>query len=352
MVTIGILATAASIWSTVWPILAAIAIFLFFILIHELGHFLAAKLMGVRVNEFSIGFGPKMFSFGKGETKYSVRWLPLGGYCAMEGEDDDSEDNKAFGKKPVWRRIIITVAGALFNILLGFIIVVIMTAATPVIGTTTVAQFNEDAVSPSYGLMEGDKIISVNGSRVFVTDDITYYAASSADGNVQMQVKRDGEVIDLDIQFGAENGYPALDFKVARAEKNIGTVISYSFWDSISMMRMIYSSIGGMLTGQYGLDDMAGPVGMVQQVSQAAAYGLDTFLWIAALITINLGIFNLLPIPGLDGGRLLFLIREGIARRPGPKKYEAYIHLAGLALLLVLSVVLIFHDFFRIFTGG
>ncbi len=335
-----------------WPILAAIAIFLFFILIHEFGHFIFAKLMGVRVNEFAIGFGPKLFSFGKGETKYSVRLLPLGGYCAMEGEDDDSEDNKSFGKKPVWRRILIVVAGALFNILLGFLIVVVMTISTPVLGTTTVGSFNEGAVSPEYGLQVGDKIKSVNGKMVFVTDDITYNAVSSTDGKVKMQVKRGDEIIDLDINFGVEGNYPAFDFKVQRDEKNFGTVISHSFWNTVSMTKMIYSSFAGLIRGEYGVDDMSGPVGMVQQVSEATKYGLDTFLWIAALITINLGIFNLFPIPGLDGGRLVFLIIEGIARRPVPKKYEAYIHLAGMALLFLLAIFLIFHDFFRIFSGG
>ena len=343
-------------------IIIAILVFGVIIAIHEFGHFFVAKSCGVKVNEFALGMGPKILSWGKGETKYSLRLLPVGGYCSMEGEDDSSDDDRAFRKKKVWQRILIVSAGAIMNIFLGYILLIGITASQSTIITTQVAQFAENAVSEQTGLQVGDKIISVNGKKVYSDMDLSYQFQVDEDGIFDMTVVRNGEKVNLEgVTFEkiTENGESRLkiDFYVEAAEKNIGSVISYATGKTVSVARMTWMTLGDMLSGKYKINDLSGPVGIVGAIGDAVESGdsikeaLQNVLSLAVFITINVGIFNLLPLPALDGGRLVFLIIEGIRRKPIKAEYEGMVHFVGLALLLLLVLVVSFNDIMKIFSN-
>ncbi len=355
VILIQLLVSAASVWGKVWPVLIAILFFGFIILIHEFGHLIVAKWCGVQVNEFAIGMGPKLFSFGKGETKYSLRLLPFGGFCSMEGENGEEDGEKkppnprAFTAKPVWKRILIICAGAAMNLLLGLILVGVLTGTQELVGTNQVARFSEGAVSNTTGLQEGDKILRVNGTRVLSSSDITYLVARDGDGTVDFTVERGGEKLELpNVRFATEeqDGRTVIrfDFSIIGEPRSVGNVLRSTFAETASMARLVWLSLFDLLTGQYGLSDLAGPVGTVSVIAQAASVDLSGAVNLMAFITINIGIFNLLPIPALDGGKLIFLIIEGIRRKPVNPKYEGWVTAAGFAILLVLMVVLLFHD--------
>lgn len=339
-----------AVWNVVWPILLAILMFVLIIILHEFGHFIAAKLLGVRVNEFSVGFGPKLFSKQGKETLYSVRAIPFGGFCAMEGEDEDSDDPRAFGNKKAWRRFIIVAAGAVCNIILGFILCVIMTIPYKAFATTTVAEFTENAVSCNYGLQENDEIIKANGRKIYCYSDLSYMLASAQGGKLDFTVIRDGKEVELnDVRFDLTtlddgNNYISLDFKVYGQKKTFLSTLSYSVKTTASYGRIVYMSLYDMITGKFQLNQMSGPVGITAAVSQAARQSLWNVIYLACVITINLGIMNLLPLPALDGGRLLFIIIEMIRRKPVPAKYEGLIHTIGFALLFVLIIFITFND--------
>ena len=223
-----------NVWNSVWPYLVAIALFLVLIIIHEFGHFIAAKLLGVKVNEFAVGFGPKLFSKQGKETKYSVNLIPLGGYCAMEGEDEDSGDNRAFCNKKPWRRFIIIAMGAIFNLILGLVIVAITLAPQEAFNSTVVAEFKENAVSSESGLMVNDKITEVEGRKIFSTYDLSYAFTNVKDGKIDMTVIRDGKRVELkDVAFNSseEDGisYLEVDFYVYGIKKTVGSYIKQTF---------------------------------------------------------------------------------------------------------------------------
>ncbi len=334
-----IISSVANIWGNVWPYLVAILCFLVLIIIHEFGHFIAAKTLGVRVNEFAVGFGPKIFSKKWGETTYSFCLIPFGGYCAMEGEDEESSDGRAFCNKSAWRRFLIVAMGAIFNLLFGLILVAIILAPTKAFTTTTVAQFRENAVSEQYGLRVGDKIVEVDGRYIFSSYDLSYAFTNIKDGKIDMTVVRDGEKTELkDVHFlsQSEDGidYLTVDFYVEPEEKTFGSYIKYTFKTAASYGVIIWRSLIDLISGKYGISAMSGPVGVTVAIGNAAKQSLMALLPIMALITMNLGIFNLLPLPALDGGRLLFIIFEIIFRRRVPQKYEGWIHAAGFILLI------------------
>lgn len=327
------------IWNNVWPYLVAVALFLILIIIHEFGHFIAAKLLGVRVNEFSVGFGPKLFGKRIGETEYMVKLIPLGGYCAMEGEDDESSDSRAFCNKKPWRRFIIVAMGAIFNLVLGLIIVAITLAPQKAFNSTTVAEFYEDSVSSESGLQVDDKIIEVEGRRIFSTYDLSYAFTNIEDGKIDMTVKRGGEKVKLhDVTFKTAEAegisYLTVDFYVYGVEKSFGSYVKQTVDTAISYCAVVWRSLIDLITGKYGISAMSGPVGVTAAIGTAAKVDIANILPIMALITINLGIFNLLPVPALDGGRLLFILIEMIFRKPVPQKYEAWVHAAGFILLM------------------
>lgn len=325
----------------------AILFFELIIIIHEGGHFVAARLMKIKVNEFSIGMGPKLIQFKKGDTKYTLRLILFGGYCAMEGESEDSDDENSFAKKKVWQRFFVVVAGALMNLILGFLVIVIMLSSGSLIGTTEIAKFDDKAVS-SATLKQGDIIKSIDGMRVYTSTDVTTGLSRSGDDTLDMTVLRDGKTLDLKVKFNMEKyegrNFINMDFWLVGNKKTVGGVIKESFKEWVSFTRMVFLSVHDMIVGKYGLSDLAGPVGTVSVVSTAVKTSAYSMLRIMALLTINVGLFNLFPIPALDGWRLFLLIFEGIFKRKLPDKWDWAINAVGLVLLLGLMCVITFSD--------
>ena len=346
----------SAIWGKVWPVIIAILFFGLIIAIHELGHFLSAKFFKVKVNEFSLGMGPAIFKKKKGETQYSLRCLPIGGYVSMEGEDAQSEDENAFCNKKWWKKFIIVAAGAIMNLILGFIFVAILTCMDDLIGTTQIHSFYKNATSVQYGIEEGDIIKEINGTSIFSSRDISYCLQRDDDGIYDFVVERNGEKVELNgVRFEqktdeAGNKTIIYDFIIVGVEKTPINVIVTATKDTVSIARLIWLTLFDLVTGHYGINDLSGPVGTVSIIadatSQAVSTGanFDMIVYIMALISINVGVFNLLPVPALDGGRLFFIIIEAIRKKPIPAKYEGYIHAAGLVLLMLLMVVITFND--------
>ncbi len=346
-------------------IVIGVLLFGFIIFFHEFGHFFMAKLAGIRVNEFSIGMGPKLLQFGKKETKYSLRLLPIGGYCAMEGEDAESNDERAFNTRPVWKRILVVVMGAVMNILLGFVMMFILTAQTEYLASTTIAWFSESSPLQAAGAEIGDRFVKVDGYAVDTDRDLLFALSTADPSSVDIELERNGDRILLkDVAMltqETEDGQKMLqlDFKVAALDKNFGTIFVKSAQDTVSTVRLVWYSLAGLVTGQFGLNDVAGPVGAASAIGQAASAGLESsfgdavnnILYMMMIITVNLGIVNLLPLPALDGGRLVFLILEGIRRKPVNPKYEGWIHAAGFAILIAFMVLITFGDILRLATG-
>ena len=274
----------------------------------------------------------------------------------MEGEDTGSDDDNAFCNKPVWKRIIVVCAGAIFNLIFGFVLMMIIVGISTGVATTTVSKFDTVATSNQGGLLAGDTILEVEGRSIYTADDIVYILGTVQDGKVQMEVERDGEIVELNnVQFPVmeEDGhkFTVLDFYFTPMEKNVGTVISQGFKKTVSMGRLVWMSLGDLVSGKYGLSEVSGPVGVTQIMSDAAqsvaTNGIDGLLYllrIIAMITVNLGIFNLLPIPALDGGRLIFLIIEGIRRKPIPPEKEGIVHMIGMVLLFGFMILIVFKD--------
>ena len=348
-------------WGKVWPILFAIVFFGIIIASHELGHFAFAKLFGVRVNQFAIGMGPAIWKKQKGETEYSLRLLPIGGFCAMEGEDGDSEDERAFFKKKVWQRMIIVAAGAIVNLIIGFLIVLVMLSQENLIGTTQINTFYENAATKQSGLLEKDEILEINGRRVYSQYDLGFLLSRDKDSNVDFVVRRDGQKTEVkNVHFDtktAEDGTEIMvyDFIIVGVKPSFLSVMRYGFRETVSIGRIVWISLFDLVTGRYGFKDLSGPigtVGMIAQVTQEAVRtDLTPILTILALISINIGIFNLLPIPALDGGRLFFLLIEGIFRKPINRKYEGWIHAVGLVLLMALMLAISFSDILKLARG-
>ncbi|MBD8974669.1 MAG: PDZ domain-containing protein [Clostridiales bacterium] len=343
----------SSVWNTVYPIIIAILFFELIIIVHEGGHFAAARLMKIKVNEFSIGMGPKIFSFTKGETKYSLRWILFGGYCAMEGEDEASSEAGSFSSKSVPARMLVVVAGALMNLLLGFLIIVCIISNQNLVGTTTVAKFDDNAVSASSGLMVGDTIKSIDGMRVFTATDVETGLTRSPDDTLSITVERNGKIQTLEVKFQMEEyegrKYVGMDFWLLGKEKTVGSVLKNSAATFVSYTRMVFLSVHDLLVGRYGLSDLSGPVGAVSVVSNAAKTSLNSLLRISAILTINIGLFNLFPIPALDGWRFFLLLGEGVFRKKLPAKWEYAINAAGLAVLLGVMVLVTFSDVTKLF---
>ena len=318
--------TLSSLWHTVYPVLIAILFFELIILVHEGGHYIAARLMKIKVNEFSVGMGPKIIQRERNGTKFTLRWILFGGYCQMEGEGEDSEDPNAFNKKSVPARLFVVVAGALMNLVLGFLLTVLIVCGSNLIGTAQVAKFEANAASATSGLQVGDTIQSIDGMRVYTATDVTTGLSRSADDTLTVVVWLHG------------------------VPKNVGNVLRESVMQTVSYARMVFLSVADMLSGRFGLADISGPVGAVSYVSQAVKTSAYSALRLMAILTINVGLFNLFPIPALDGWRLFLLVGEGICKRKLPDKAEWVINAAGLALLLLFMCVVTFSDITKLFS--
>lgn len=349
-------------------IIIAILIFGLIVTVHEFGHFICAKLSKVRVLEFSVGMGPKLIQKKFGETMYSLRLLPIGGYCAMEGEDEDSDDPHSFRSAKLWKRMIILVAGAGMNFVLGLMTIVIMMSMLEEIPTTQISGFSaielEDGTlerqSGSYdsGLRHDDIFYKIDSSRVYSMLDLKLILTSSPENVHDVTVIRDGEKLKIDdVNFHNPNG-SAIDFGLVYNEKSPSAVIKGSGEMFMSMGHIVGLSLKQLATGKAKKEDVSGPVGVVTAISettQASESTKDTIfniVYMTAMITINIGIMNLLPIPGLDGGRLLFCLIELVRRKPVKPEHEGYVHLAGMVLLFGLMIFATYNDIVRLVTGG
>ncbi|MGN1132434.1 MAG: RIP metalloprotease RseP, partial [Ruminococcus sp.] len=447
-----------SVLTTIALILIGVLLFELIIFIHEFGHFITAKKSGIKVNEFSLGMGPKLFSFGKGETQYSLRLFPIGGYCAMEGEDEESPEPRAFNNAKIWKRMIVIIAGAVMNIILGLLMMFVIVVQQDSYSTTTVSSFPPTSYTANSGLQVGDEIKEINGYGINTSMDFSYpistadlktvkgdtlavykedccnYLYNMAAKAVQEQgesisdetistlnktlseasgkinevddkesanaiyqeyykeinsllgikdytieeikvketrqrytadilVERDGEEVMLnDVQFFTyttqDDDEPkmSMDFYVEQMEKTVGSVISQTFKQTISTCKMVYASLGGLLTGKFGFKDLSGPVGIASAVTEVASQSLqsgfldavNSIIYVMMIITVNLGLFNMLPFPALDGGRFVFLLIEAIRRKPVPRKAEAVVNSIGMALLILLTIVITVSDVFKL----
>lgn len=426
-----LLSIVTNVWSKVWPIAIAILFFGFIIFIHEFGHFIFAKLFGVKVNEFALGMGPTILKKQGKVTKYALRLFPIGGFVSMEGEDEESEDENAFGKKKVWQRMIIVVAGATFNLILGVIICCFIVGNQEYVGTNRILNFYEGAVSSSQ-LQPDDKIIEIDGKKIFSDYDISFLMTRNNSGKYSFVVERNGEKLSLpEVNFSTKTGgnfafdenaaisslsaaitkqgleegdkvikvneteiasgedlvlainsdsdriidftvirnqgevsvekvklntVTVLDFVILGEEKNVFNVLSGGFKYAVSMSRMVYLSLFDLISGKYGFNEISGPIGTVSVItevaqSSAAVADWSSMFMMMALITINIGLFNLLPIPALDGGRFFFMLVELVFRKPIPAKYENWIHAAGMILLLGFMAIVSFSDIWKLVSG-
>ena len=352
-------------------VILAILIFGVLIATHELGHFATAKLLGVKVNEFSIGMGPAIFKKEKGETLYSIRILPIGGYCAMEGEDDESADPRSFGKAAGWKKLIVLCAGAAMNFLTGLIIFLILYAQFSAFTMPTVSGLMEGYGLENCGLQAGDKVIAVDGHKMYSYSNLSFFLSRAGD-TVDWVVERDGERIVLEDIYmplqektdaeGNTTRLRGLSIGMEVLPATLGNKLLFGWYAALDNVRLVWISLGDLLSGAVGLRDLSGPVGIVDVMTEigsnpeysptaaAAAMNMANF---AGLIAVNLAVMNLLPLPALDGGRVFFLLINGILNALFKKKidpkYEGYVHMAGLAMLMGLMLVVTFSDIGKLF---
>ncbi len=335
-------------------ILLMLLVFGVMIFIHEFGHFITARMCGVAVKEFAIGMGPTLFSWKskKYDTKYGLRLLPIGGFVSMVGEDEESDDSRAFCNKKIPQRMLIVVAGAVMNLILGFLLVMILVFSQGPLASNVIAAFDDNAVSQQK-LQIGDEVVKVGNAYIHTGEELVYEVMNKGYEPIDLTVIRNGEKIVLeDVNFGTfdESGatFGSYDFKVKAEARTFGTLIKHTFFRSVSTVKMVYDSLLGLITGRFGMEAVSGPVGVVEVVGDAAKMGWQNLLYIVAVLTINLGVFNMLPFPALDGGRFLFLIIEAIRRKPINKKVESYINFAGIVILFAFMIFVTFKDILKL----
>ena len=370
---------------------AAVFVFSAVIAIHEFGHFIVAKLCGVQVNEFSIGMGPVLLKKMHKGTQYSLRALPVGGFVALEGEEspesqqaqaarEGPEDGEAapeteqsglspdagekpvgipLNEAPVWQRLLVMVAGAAMNFVLGFAVMVILIAAqNEPITSKVIYKIEDGALCGQTGLQAGDKVLAVNGRRCFVANDMLYELMRTEDYAASFTVLRDGAKVELPrVQFDTwqdDSGetHMSLGFTVYGIRKTPLNVLKEAGNSVLYYGRIIFTSLVDLLRGRESINDLSGPVGIVTAIGQAASYGWQDLLELLVLITVNLGIFNLLPFPALDGGKVVFLLIEGVTGRAVPEKIQSGLTLAAFALLFGLMIFATYNDILRLVTGA
>ncbi len=343
-------------------IVAGILLFNLIIFVHEFGHFFTAKMSGMLVHEFALGMGPKFFSFTKGETVYSLRLFPIGGFCDIEGENGDTGNDRSFASKPIWKRMIVIITGAIMNIILGIIFMSVLLVQQDLLPYPMIADFAENSKFEQAGLSVGDTITEVDGYAIYSEKDLSFALAIADPNSVDLEVERAGEKLEFtDITLDSEEmsgrTVTVMDFYIYGEPISFTGVIEKTFVDSLSIIRMVLASLEGLVTGEFGFNEVSGPIGATQAIAEAASVGLqesliagfNNILFMMAVISINLGVFNLLPIPALDGGRFVFLLIELIFRKPVPEKVETYVNTAGFVVLIGFMVVVAFKDVYYLF---
>lgn len=378
--------------SVIITFVAAVLIFGAVIAIHEFGHFSAAKLSGIQVNEYSIGMGPALFKKIVGGTQYTLRLLPIGGYVAMEGEgspesnaaqrerdaaDEDGEEEEEdqleswnpippdkrtgmpFPEAAIWKRAIVMAAGPLMNFVLGFVVLLgLIALRSDPIASRVIYSIADGALCGQTGLQAGDEIVAVNGRRCFIANDILYELVRTQNTQADFTVRRDGKLVQLPgVRFDSytdENGNARMNigFTVYALEKTPANVLKETVNSELYYGRIIFTSLVDLLRGRESINNLSGPVGIVSAIGQAASYGLTDLLELLVLITVNLGVLNLLPIPALDGGRLVFLAVEAVIRRPVSQRLQESLTLATFILLFGLMIFATYNDVLRLITGA
>ncbi|WP_455581997.1 M50 family metallopeptidase [Dysosmobacter sp.] len=356
---------------TIVYILAAVFVFGILVAVHELGHFAAAKLCGVRVNEFSIGMGPVIFSRERGETQYSFRALPIGGFCAMEGEEDDSQDERALTRQGFWKQFLIFAAGPLMNLLTGFLILLVIYGGEQAFRVPAIA-----GVAPEFqqyngvSLEEGDIFWSVNGERVYLYSDVDLLLNLGRGEPLDLVVLRGGEKLDYKglawaaytgLQGEQYQGYGIYRATDVTKPATLGSKAETAWLNTVDFVRVVRLSLKMLFTGQAGMEDLSGPVGIVSTMTEAGAQAqaaggfgaaMESIFYFAAMLAVNLAVMNLLPIPALDGGHILFLLVDAVSmallHRKVPAKYAAAINTAGFVVLMGFMLLVTFHDVFKL----
>ncbi len=356
---------------SIFAIIFAILIFGFLIFIHEFGHFITAKLSGVQVNEFAIFMGPAIWKKQKGETLYSIRCIPLGGYCAMEGEDGDSDNPRAFSAAAWWKRLCILLAGAFMNFVAGLLILLIVFAPAKQVAVPVIVDMQENCtLAGENGLQVGDRFLEIDGSKILLQQDFSTLLVLNPGEVHDVVIERNGEKIVLEdfvmkkAEFPDGNGgtYQGFGFSFGAETLTFGGKLQYVWYNAIDWIRSVGWSLEMLFTGKAGLSDLSGPVGIVQQMGEAAEAGetwvdgVMNVLYFGAFLAVNLAVMNLLPIPALDGGRAVCLLLttgfEAVTKKKINPKYEGYLHAAGMILLLGLMGIIMFKDIIFIFIKG
>ena len=349
-------------------ILLAILMFGFLIFIHELGHFLSAKLLDVQVNEFAICMGPVLWQKKKGETTYSLRAIPIGGFCAMEGEDEESDNPRAFPQKSWWRRLIILAAGSFMNFVAGFLAIVLLYTGASAYSAPIVTDFFEGCpLESSDGLQVGDELYKIDGRRVYLYSDVGMLLSRNKTGVYDVVVKRNGELVELpDFEMkpqlytvGGQQEYK-YGLYFGTVPGGFSNCLKYSWYTAMDFARLVWMSLEDLVSGLVSVSDMSGPVGIVSTISEVGNQsatvrdGLQNIAYLGAFIAINLAVMNMLPLPALDGGRIFLLLVNSlftaITKKKIPAKYEAYVHDAGMVLLLGFMAFVTFKDIWKLFT--
>ena len=349
-------------------ILLAVFLFGIMIAIHEFGHFFTAKLFNIKVNEFAIGMGPTLWSKVKGETRYSFRAFPIGGFCAMEGEDEDTGDPRAFSRQSSWKKIIVLCAGSVMNFLMGLVIVVLLYTGVSAVRLPVITEFVDGfEMSGESGLMAGDRITKIDGRAIWCYDDVLTFLSRNDGNGIDLEVIRGGEKVVLDdfpmpIREYTYNGETYRGFGLVFGnveELSLAGRLKLGAIQTVGFVRTVWISLADLVTGRVGVNQLSGVIGVVDVVSEVGAAsatvkaGILNVLNIMALIAVNLAVMNLLPIPALDGGRILFIVLNGLlwvlVRRRIPERYEGYVHTGAFFLLLALMLIIAFKDIWNIF---
>lgn len=328
-------------------LISAVFVFFMVILFHEFGHFIVAKASNIKVNEFSIGMGPKIFQIQKGETKYSIRILPVGGYCSMEGEDKKSDDPRSFNNAPIFSRFAVIVAGSIMNLVLALIVLSIVSYNIGV-PTTTIAETVVDSPAEKAGIKSGDVIISINNVDIDSWDDILNVVGNSnPEDEMIVKVLRDNKIVEFNLNPTVSEDNRVIIGIVPLNERSLKSSIIGGIRETGDMLKVMLNFIQTIFKGGVSARDLSGPVGIIYTIGEAAKYGLINLLYLMGFISVNLSVFNLLPIPALDGSRIVFLLIELIRGKPIDPDKEGYVHFVGFVLLMLLMVTVTYFDINR-----